>query len=299
MHIGFVGGGNMAAALIGGLKATIGSDWQFSVIDPQQQQRDALVTRFGVKASESAQGQVLSGAEVVVFAVKPQQMREAASVCAPFVRGALVISVAAGIRAADLSRWLGGHRRIVRAMPNTPALIGQGATGLAIFTGTGGSPAQTVSDGRTQTDSTSSTHNAPTDSSALADRMLADQILSAVGQTAWFDDESSLDAVTALSGSGPAYVFRFMEAIEAAGIAMGLPADQARTLTLATFAGAAQLALQADEPPAVLRERVTSKGGTTAAGLAVMQAEGIDQTILRALQAACARSVALGDEFGA
>ena len=129
--------------------------------------------------------------------------------------------------------------------------------------------------------------------------MLADQILSAVGQTAWFDDESSLDAVTALSGSGPAYVFRFMEAIEAAGIAMGLPADQARTLTLATFAGAAQLALQADEPPAVLRERVTSKGGTTAAGLAVMQAEGIDQTILRALQAACARSVALGDEFGA
>ena len=141
MHIGFVGGGNMAAALIGGLKATIGSDWQFSVIDPQQQQRDALVTRFGVKASESAQGQVLSGAEVVVFAVKPQQMREAASVCAPFVRGALVISVAAGIRAADLSRWLGGHRRIVRAMPNTPALIGQGATGLAIFTGTGGSPA--------------------------------------------------------------------------------------------------------------------------------------------------------------
>ena len=299
MHVGFVGGGNMAAALIGGLKASIGADWQFSVIDPQQQQRDALVARFGVNAFESAQqGQALSGAQVIVFAVKPQQMREAASVCAPFVQGALVISVAAGIRAADLSRWLGGHRRIVRAMPNTPALIGQGATGLAMFTGTAGISAQNVGADGPSTDSNSCADSMSTESSTSADRMLADRILSAVGQTAWFDDESSLDAVTALSGSGPAYVFRFMEAIEAAGIAMGLPADQARILTLATFAGAAQLALQADEPPAVLRERVTSKGGTTAAGLAVMQAEGIDQTILRALQAACARSVTLGDEFG-
>jgi pyrroline-5-carboxylate reductase len=285
MHVGFVGGGNMAAALIGGLKASIGADWRFSVIDPQQSQRDALLARFGVDAFESARGAALSDAEIVVFAVKPQQMREAASACAPFVQRALVISVAAGIRAADLSRWLGGHRRIVRAMPNTPALIGQGATGLAMFTGAEGSPTQNTS-------------TASEASAASADRVLADQILSAVGETAWFDDESSLDAVTALSGSGPAYVFRFMEAIEAAGIAMGLPAGQARTLTLATFAGAAQLALRADEPPAVLRERVTSKGGTTAAGLAVMQAEGIDQTILRALQAACARSVALGEEFG-
>lgn len=273
MHIGFVGGGNMAAALIGGLKSGGGTDLRFSVIDPSAQQRESLATRFGVKGFERAQEAALASTDVVVFAVKPQQMREAAGACAPWIQTQLVISVAAGIRAADLSRWLGGHRRIVRAMPNTPALIGQGATGLALFEDNAGS--------------------------ASDDRALADRILSAVGQTAWFDDEGSLDAVTALSGSGPAYVFRFMEAIEAAGVALGLPADEARRLTLATFAGAAQLALQADEPPAVLRERVTSKGGTTAAGLAVMQAEGLDQTVQRALQAACARSVELGREFGA
>src|SRR5690606_7462954 len=171
--------------------------------------------------------------------------------------------------ASDLSRWLGGHRRIVRAMPNTPALIGMGVTGLAALSGTG-----------------------------EADRQTAERVLAAVGPTVWVSDESLLDAVTAVSGSGPAYVFLFIEALQDAALGLGLDARQSRELALHTVAGAAQLALRSDEAPATLRERVTSKGGTTAAALAVMEAGGLRTLVANAVQAACRRSVEMGEEFG-
>lgn len=269
MQIGFIGGGNMAAALIGGLLARGTPPASIRVVEPAAAQRESLRSRFDVATFESATREALAGSDLVVVAVKPQQLREAVAALAPLVRDALVVSVAAGIRAHDLSRWLGGHRRIVRAMPNTPALIGQGVTGLAALPGT-----------------------------SAADRVTAERALGAVGQTIWVDDESLLDAVTAVSGSGPAYVFLFMEAMQDAAIALGLDAGQARELTLHTVAGAAQLALRAEEPPATLRERVTSKGGTTAAALAVMESGGLRTLVAQALAAAHRRSVEMGDEFG-
>ncbi|MCL4184562.1 MAG: pyrroline-5-carboxylate reductase [Burkholderiaceae bacterium] len=269
MQITFIGGGNMAAALIGGMIARGTPAASVRVIEPVQAQRDALHRRFGVSTFAQAHREALGGADLVVVAVKPQQMREALMPLATLVRDALVVSVAAGIRARDMSRWLGGHRRIVRAMPNTPALIGMGVTGLAALAGVD-----------------------------EADRATAEHALGAVGPTVWVDDESLLDAVTAVSGSGPAYVFLLMEAMQEAALALGLDAAQARTLTLNTVAGAAQLALRSDEPPATLRERVTSKGGTTAAALAVLEAGGLRDLMARALAAAQRRSVEMGDEFG-
>ncbi len=268
MRISFVGGGNMASALIGGLLAKSASAADIRVIEPDAGARARLIERFGVACFERAQPAALAG-EAVVLAVKPQQMREVARGLAPLLAGQLVISVAAGIRLADLSRWLGGHARIVRTIPNTPALIGEGITALAAAPAVSG-----------------------------ADRDAAGAILAAVGQTLWVDDESLIDAVTAVSGSGPAYVFFFMEAIEEAARAMGLDAAQARRLTLATFGGAARLAAASGDPPSVLRERVTSSGGTTAAALAVMDQQGVRAHIAQALAAACRRSGELGEEFG-
>lgn len=267
MRITFIGGGNMASALIGGILDRI-SGAAITVVDPAVSQRAALEQRFSVKAHAEPVPEALDS-DVIVMAIKPQQMREAARAIAQHIDRQLVVSVAAGIRAGDLSRWLGGHSRIVRCMPNTPALVGAGITGLAALPGL------------------------PED-----DRAVAEGLLAAVGQTLWVDEESMLDAVTAVSGSGPAYVFYFMEAIEAAAARMGFDAEQARKLTLATFAGAAKLAAQSPEPASVLRERVTSKGGTTAAALDVMTQRELPRHIADALQAACARSVELGDEFG-
>lgn len=269
MKMLFIGGGNMAAALIGGLIARGTSAADIVVADPSEAQRESLAARFGVAAVPAADAATIGASGLILLAVKPQQMREAVGALAPAIAGQLVISVAAGIRAVDLSRWLGGHRRIVRAMPNTPALIGQGVTGLA----------------------------APADL-ASGDRALAARILGAVGTTVWVDDESKLDAVTAISGSGPAYVFLFIEALEAAAVKLGLNPDQARALAQGTVAGAAQLAAQSSEPPATLRERVTSKGGTTAAALAEFEAAGLRELVARATRAAERRSVELGDEFG-
>jgi pyrroline-5-carboxylate reductase len=268
MRITFIGGGNMASALIGGLLAGRLGPGDIRVVDPSDSQRTVLSQRFGVGVFASADAAV-PGSDVTVLSVKPQQMREAATAIAPLVGAQLVISVAAGIRATDLSRWLNGHARLVRAMPNTPALIGLGVTGLAAFPGLGAD-----------------------------DRARADEILRAVGQTVWVDHEGLLDAVTAVSGSGPAYVFHFIEAMLAGARALGLDEAQARALTLGTFTGAARLAAESDEPPSVLRERVTSKGGTTAAALAVMSERGIAGHIADAMAAACKRSVELGDEFG-
>jgi pyrroline-5-carboxylate reductase len=181
----------------------------------------------------------------------------------------LVISIAAGIRARDLSRWLGGYKAIVRCMPNTPALIGMGVAGLTA-----------------------------TRSVDEAGRALASQVLGAVGETVWFDDEAKIDAVTAISGSGPAYVFYFIEALQEAARQLGMNEAQGRALAVATFTGAAQLAANSDEPPSVLRERVTSKGGTTAAALASFDASGIKDAIVRGVLAADARAKEMGDEFG-
>ena len=267
-RIMFVGAGNMASALIGGLIARGTAPASLQAIDPSASQREALGARFGI-ATHATSGDPVGQADVIVMAVKPQQMHEAVEALAPQIATQLIISVAAGVRATDLSRWLGGYSRIVRTMPNTPALIGLGATGLAMLAG-------------------------GTD----ADRKLAESIMQAVGQTVWVDDESQLDAVTALSGSGPAYVFRFIESMIAAGTGLGLSPEQSRQLALQTVSGAAQLACASSEPVALLRERVTSKGGTTAAALSVFEARGLDAVVAQAMGAARDRSAELGDEFG-
>lgn len=267
MRITFIGAGNMASALIGGLIANGHQASAIRAIDPSEEQRRRIAAQFGVAChsdfADSGDG------DVVVLAVKPQAIAQVVRPLAGRVDDRLVISVAAGIRATDLSRWLGGHRRIVRCMPNTPALIGMGVTGLAALPG--------LSD---------------------ADRQSARAILEAVGSVVWVDEESLLDAVTSVSGSGPAYVFYFMEQLELAGRAVGLSPEQSRALTLATFRGAAELAIRSDEPLSVLRERVTSKGGTTAAALAVLGEGPIAEAIGRGVAAACRRSKELGDEFG-
>jgi pyrroline-5-carboxylate reductase len=212
---------------------------------------------------------VLAACDVIVLAVKPQQLREVVSTIKPFLTSQLVLSIAAGIRAADISRWLGGHQAIVRTMPNTPALIGQGITGAYAMSG--------VSELQKQS---------------------ADALLRAVGETVWVTDEAQIDAVTAISGSGPAYVFYFIEAMQQAATELGLSAEQGRQLAQATFAGSAALASQSDEPVSLLRERVTSKGGTTYAALTSMEASGVKAALVKALHAAADRGRELGEEFG-
>ncbi|WP_028310489.1 pyrroline-5-carboxylate reductase [Derxia gummosa] len=265
--ITFIGGGNMAQALIGGLIARGAVPRSLRVVEPNEATRALLIERFGVDARADAAG-ALAGAAAVVLSVKPQVLREVALGLAAEVGDALVISIAAGIRARDIARWIGSDR-VVRTMPNTPALIGEGITGLAAL------PACTT-----------------------ADQGLADELLGAVGRTVWVDDESKLDAVTAISGSGPAYVFLFIEALEAAGVRMGLGATEARALAIQTFAGGAQLAARSDDSPAVLREKVTSKGGTTFAALTTMRDKAVPESIIAGALAAAARSAELGDEFG-
>ncbi|SEN62399.1 pyrroline-5-carboxylate reductase [Duganella sp. CF517] len=272
MKIAFIGGGNMASALIAGLagKLTAGAD--IHVVDPNPASLAKLTEQYGVTTATAADAAV-GAADVIVLAIKPQSMREVAAQLLPLLDRAkqtLIVSVAAGIRSADLSRWLGGYGAVVRCMPNTPALIGMGITGM--FAAAGVSAAQ---------------------------RQAADDILRAVGPTVWLDDETKIDAVTAVSGSGPAYVFYFIEAMQQAAQEMGLSAEQGTQLALATFAGAAQLANQASEPVSVLRERVTSKGGTTYAALTSMEHGGVKAAIVKAIKAAAARGKEMGDEMGA
>ena len=264
VRIAFIGAGNMAQALIGGLIARGADPRLLCAIDPAAERRSALAEGFGIATHAACSAEALA-VDVAVLAVKPQQMAEAAQAAAPHLSGALVLSVAAGVRIATLSNWLGGHKRVVRTMPNTPALVGLGATGLAASPTVG-----------------------------AADRALAEAILAAVGITVWVEGEAQLDAVTALSGSGPAYVFRFIETMIAGGQSLGLSADQARRLSLQTVLGAATLAAQSAESPAVLRERVTSKGGTTAAGLAVFAERRLEEVVAQAMAAACRRSEELG-----
>jgi len=268
LKIGFIGGGNMATALIGGLAGKLTAGANIHVIDPNADALAKLAQQFGVSTSSQVDV-AIAAADVIVLAVKPQQMKEVAAALLPQLKSQLVLSIAAGIRAADLSRWLSGHQAIVRSMPNTPALIGKGITGMVAMAGV-----------------------------TTEQREIADAILRSVGATVWLDDEALIDPVTAISGSGPAYVFYFIEAMQQAATEMGLTAEQGTQLAIATFTGASQLAAQATESVSVLRERVTSKGGTTYAALTSMDASDVKQSIVRALHAASQRGKELGDEFG-
>lgn len=274
IHISFIGGGNMAASLIGGLLADNLQAGQITVTDPNPRSRDYLAENFGVHTTQDNAAAVAE-ADVVVLAVKPQLLQAVATALAPAVqaRQPLVITVAAGIRSVDLNRWLGGEAgrpvAVVRAMPNTPALVQTGAIGLFA--------SASVSAGQ---------------------RDLAESILRAAGLTLWVEDEDQMHAVTALSGSGPAYFFRIMEALESAGTGLGLPAETARLLTLQTALGAAKMALESSETVTTLRERVTSPGGTTEQGLRVLAENHIDQLMAQVLQAAADRSRELAAQLG-
>jgi pyrroline-5-carboxylate reductase len=261
--IAFIGGGNMASAILGGLIRGGAPAESFVVVEPWEPQRDKLRADFGIDALPAA-GEALAGVGLVVWAVKPQMFGEAAAACGGHVATALQLSVMAGIRSEAIAAAT-GSARVVRAMPNTPALIGRGIAGLFAR------PAVTT-----------------------AERLRAEQVLAPTGSTLWVDREADLDAVTALSGSGPAYVFYFIEAMVEAGTQMGLDAAQARRLAQETFAGAAALAMQSDESPAVLRERVTSKGGTTFAALSALEARGVKAAFVEALHAARTRAEELG-----
>jgi pyrroline-5-carboxylate reductase len=267
-NIAFIGGGNMASAIIGGLLREGLAPGQVRVVEPFADARARLKESFGVIARESA-GQELADARLVVWAVKPQTFRDAASQAAAYTSSALHLSVAAGIRSDSIANWL-ATQRVVRSMPNTPALVGKGMTALFARAGATGD-----------------------------DKALVERVIATTGESLWVQDEAQLDAVTALSGSGPAYVFYFLEAMTEAGVEMGLDASQAHRLAVATFVGASELARASDEAPAVLRQRVTSRGGTTHAAITSMHESGMDKLFIRALHAARTRAEELGDEFGA
>ena len=265
-RIAFIGGGNMASAIIGGLIRQGLPATQVMVVEPFEATRVLLKSQHGVQAHPTP-GPFLADADLIVWAVKPQSFREAAAPVAPFAGRALQLSVMAGIRAADIAA-ASGSARIVRCMPNTPALVGRGMTGLFDASG------------------------------APADRQLAETVIRTTGDVLWVEREELLDAVTALSGSGPAYVFYFLEAMQQAGVELGLTPEQARALAVGTFAGGAHLAAQSAEPLATLRERVTSKGGTTHAALTALEQAGVKAAFVKAMHAACVRAAELGDEFG-
>jgi pyrroline-5-carboxylate reductase len=263
----FIGGGNMASALIGGLMQTGTPASCIRVVEPHAPQRDRLQERFGVQAHAAAD-QGLAEAEVVVWAVKPQLFQEAAAPCAGLVRGALQLSVMAGIRSAAIEAAT-GTARIVRAMPNTPAMIGQGMAGLYAR-----------------------------ESVSADERAQVERLFAPTGRSVWVRDEADLDAVTALSGSGPAYGFYLIEAMVEAAQRMGLSAEQGREMAIQTLLGASMLAQQSPLSPAELRAQVTSKGGTTHAAISHLEAQGVKETIVAALLAAQARARELGDEYG-
>jgi len=266
--IAFIGGGNMAGALIGGLIRSGRPAETILVVEPVEAQRERLAAQWGLAPLAGADAR-LAGAATVVWAVKPQLFAAAAAPCAPYVGQALQLSVMAGIRSEALVR-AAGSQRVVRAMPNTPALIGQGIAGLYAR------PAVSA-----------------------AERAEVEALLAPTGATLWVAQESDLDAVTALSGSGPAYVFYLIEAMMTAAVEMGLPAEQGRALAQATVAGAAALAAQSSESPATLRQQVTSKGGTTHAAISALEAAGVGAAFVQAIKAAQRRARELGDEFGA
>jgi pyrroline-5-carboxylate reductase len=266
--IAFIGGGNMASAIIGGL---LKQGWPIShidVVEPFDEARAKLGSQFGISAQAQA-GSFLTRAALVVWAVKPQTFKDAAAQTQAHTHAALHLSVAAGIRSDTIAQWLGSER-VVRAMPNTPALIGKGITALFARAAV----------------------NEPC-------KALVNQVLGSTGELMWVDTEDHIDAVTALSGSGPAYMFYFMEAMREAGTGMGLNPAQAYQLAVATFIGAGELAKASPESPETLRQRVTSKGGTTYAAISAMEDSGIKPAFIAAMRAAQQRAKEMGDEFGA
>jgi pyrroline-5-carboxylate reductase len=269
-HVGFVGAGNMARSLAGGLLRNGWERHQLSLSDPLPAQREGAEQALGVRV-QASNVEVVGQADILVLAVKPQALAEVARELAPSVqaRRPLVISLAAGVRMSDLERWLGAGVPIVRVMPNTPALIGSGASGLFA-------------------------NSHVTD----AQRDLAESILRAVGVAVWVGDERLMDVITALSGSGPAYFFLVMEALERAAVDAGLDPAKARLLTLETAFGAAKMALEGAEEPAILRRRVTSPGGTTEAAVKALEDGGLRRLFDEAVRAAVRRAGELGDLFG-
>jgi pyrroline-5-carboxylate reductase len=268
MRLAFLGGGNLASALIGGLIAKGIAREALSVIEVIQAARERLAADYGVHVSPAPDA-ATAQADTVVLAVKPQDMRAALAPLAPLVADKLVVSVAAGVRLESLSRWLAGHRRLVRSMPNTPALIGAGIAGLYALPEV-----------------------------APDERARAEAILKAVGEVVWLDDERLLDPVTAASASGPAYVFWFIEQLAAFAERSGIPKADALSLALHTVLGAAKLASSSADPPAELRKRVTSRGGTTEAALRVFEQEQLAERFARALEAASRRGAELGEALG-
>jgi pyrroline-5-carboxylate reductase len=266
--VSFIGGGNMASAIIGGLIAEGHPVSALHVVEPWDEQRARLNQQFPGMPVAPAASEALKASDLVVWAVKPQTFKEVALMTRAFLGETLHLSVAAGITSDSIAQWLGSER-IVRAMPNTPALLGLGMTGLFART-----------------------------AATAADRQLVDTVVKATGDFVWVDGEKQLDAVTALSGSGPAYVYYFLEAMRDAGADMGLPPELAQRLAMGTFAGATALAQQSNEPLQTMRERVTSKGGTTYAALTSMEASDIKAHFQKAMQAARKRAEELGKEFG-
>ncbi|AGA89588.1 pyrroline-5-carboxylate reductase [Thioflavicoccus mobilis 8321] len=268
-QIAFIGGGNMATSLIAGLIADGYEPRRLIVSDPDRAKVDALTARFGVRTTDS-NAAAIAEADTLVLCVKPQI---APAVCRGLAselgsRLSLVVSVMAGVREATITSWLGTDLPIVRAMPNTPAMLQAGAIGL---------------------------HASP--QANATQRNQAETILRAVGMVRWVADEDLIDAVTAISGSGPAYFFLLMETLEEAAVALGLPGEDARLLTIQTALGAARMAIEGGDPPATLRERVTSPGGTTEAALKVFADGGLGDLVARAAAAARARAAKLSDQL--
>ena len=268
MNITFIGGGNMATALIGGLlKGKFYAPEELGVVEVSEEACTKLQKQFSIRATiDLAQG--VAGSGVIVLAVKPQQLNEVCARVAPLIGTQLVVSIAAGIRAQDIARWL-GTKNIVRCMPNTPALIQSGVTGLYAL------PEVSV------------TH-----------KEIAEKILNAVGSSVWLQEEAMLDGVTAISGSGPAYVFYFIEAMQQAARELGFNEAQAKSLVIDTFLGAAKLANASTDDASVLRARVTSKNGTTERALLSMEKNEVKAHIVTAVHAAAVRSKEMGDELG-
>jgi pyrroline-5-carboxylate reductase len=272
MNITFIGGGNMATAIIGGLIHGGANPREFRVVEPLRPQQDKLVGLFpGVGIFGEASAGAVDGADIVVLAIKPQQMREAAQALASLVADVpVVMTIAAGVRLADLSRWMGGYPRLVRAMPNTPALVREGISGAFALPDAG-----------------------------ARGRELAERVLEGVGKVLWLVREDLLDAVTGVSGSGPAYVLYFLEALEQAAQDLGFTKAEARTLAYQTFAGTIRLASGSELEPAILRAQVTSKGGTTERAIGLLEADAVKSRFVAAVKAAAGRAKELGDALGA
>ena len=268
MSIAFLGGGNMAQALIGGLLARGHDAAAISVVEVSPQAREKLAARFPVRVSTSPDA-AMQGAAILVLAVKPQDMKAALASVALAARGKLVISIAAGVGLESISRWLGGHRRIVRVMPNTPSLIGAGIAGVFA-----------------------------SDEVTAEEKRKAEEILRAVGEVVWLPEERLLDPVTAVSASGPAYVFWFIEQLAATAHKLGIAEEDALKLAKHMVYGAAKLALDSEDDPAQLRKNVTSKGGTTEAALNVFAQEQLAERLARAIEAASRRGAELGKQLG-